>query len=64
MIAETIISLGKRLNLSTIAEGVETAAQEQAIMKMGCDEVQGFMYAKPMPAAELLRYLQQSAAKT
>ena len=59
VIAETIISLGKRLNLSTIAEGVETAAQEQAVKAMGCDEVQGFMYAKPMPAAELLLFFQQ-----
>ena len=60
VIAETIISLGKRLNLATIAEGVETLAQEQAVMAMGCDEVQGFMYAKPMPPAALLQYLQQS----
>lgn len=59
VIAETIISLGKRLNLSTIAEGVETKAQEQAVLAMGCDEVQGFMYAKPMPPAELLLFLQQ-----
>ena len=62
VIAETIISLGKRLNLSTIAEGVETAAQEQAIIAMGCDEVQGFRYAKPMPSTELLQFLQQSKA--
>lgn len=59
VIAETIINLGKRLNLATIAEGVETQAQEQAIVAMGCDEVQGFMYAKPMPPAELLTFLQQ-----
>ena len=59
VIAETIINLGKRLNLSTIAEGVETPLQEQAIKAMGCDEVQGFLYARPMPPAELLLFLQQ-----
>ncbi|MDP5136784.1 EAL domain-containing protein [Rheinheimera baltica] len=59
VIAETIISLGKRLHLSTIAEGVETKEQEQAVKAMGCDEVQGFMYAKPMPPDELLLFLQQ-----
>ncbi|MDP5144329.1 EAL domain-containing protein [Rheinheimera baltica] len=59
VIAETIISLGKRLQLSTIAEGVETKDQEQAVKAMGCDEVQGFMYAKPMPPDELLLFLQQ-----
>ncbi|HEY0921991.1 two-component system response regulator [Rheinheimera pacifica] len=62
VIAETIINLGKRLNLATIAEGVETQAQEQAIVAMGCDEVQGFMYARPMPPAELLTFLQQQKA--
>lgn len=59
VITETIINLGKRLQLFTIAEGVENKAQEQALKLMGCDEVQGFMYAKPMPPAELLHYLQQ-----
>lgn len=59
VIAETIINLGKRLNLATIAEGVEHLAQEQAIIAMGCDEVQGFLYAKPMPPSELLLFLQQ-----
>lgn len=62
VIAETIINLGKRLHLSTIAEGVENEAQELAVKAMGCDEVQGFMYAKPMPQAELLKYLQQASA--
>ncbi|MDX3773149.1 EAL domain-containing protein [Chromatiaceae bacterium AAb-1] len=59
VIAETIINLGKRLGLSTIAEGVENKAQEQAVTAMGCDEAQGFLYAKPMPPAELLRFLKQ-----
>lgn len=59
VIAETIISLGKRLHLSTIAEGVENKEQEQAVRAMGCEEVQGFLYAKPMPTAELLMFLQQ-----
>ncbi|WP_189431475.1 two-component system response regulator [Alishewanella longhuensis] len=58
LIAETIVSLGKRIGLSTIAEGVETAEQLAAIQKMGCDEVQGFLFAKPMPAAELKQFLQ------
>lgn len=58
-IAETIINLGKRLGLSTIAEGVETTAQERVIVGMDCDEVQGFLYAKPMAKAELLQFIQQ-----
>jgi EAL domain-containing protein (putative c-di-GMP-specific phosphodiesterase class I) len=42
--------------------GVEHLAQEQAIIAMGCDEVQGFMYAKPMPPSELLVFLRQQTA--
>lgn len=57
VIAETIVSLGKRLGLSTIAEGIETPEQAAAVKAMGCDEVQGFMYAKPMPTADLLAFI-------
>ena len=60
LIAETIVSLGKRIGLSTIAEGVETDAQLQAILAMGCDEVQGYLFAKPMPAPQLIEYLRQN----
>ena len=58
-IAETIVNLGKRLGLHTIAEGVETVAQERVILAMGCDEVQGFLYAKPMAKDELVAFIQQ-----
>lgn len=60
VIAETIINLGKKLGLATIAEGIETVAQADAVRAMGCDEVQGFLYAKPMPTAELLEFLRKS----
>ena len=53
VIAETIVNLGKRLGLTTIAEGIETSEQATSVKAMGCDEVQGFMYAKPMPTWEL-----------
>lgn len=59
VIAETIVRLGKRLGLQTIAEGIETKEQECALVAMGCEEVQGFLYAKPMPGNELLRFLER-----
>ena len=46
-----------QLGLSTIAEGVENQEQVDAVKAMGCDEVQGFLYAKPMPADALFAYL-------
>ncbi|MBQ4838153.1 GGDEF/EAL domain-containing response regulator [Pseudoalteromonas luteoviolacea] len=56
-IAELVISLGRHLGLKTIAEGVETQEQAQVLKKLGCDEVQGFLLAKPMPKNELLEFL-------
>lgn len=47
-IAKTIIRLGHSLNLNVIAEGVETAEQQAFLIEEDCDEVQGFLYAKPM----------------
>jgi EAL domain-containing protein (putative c-di-GMP-specific phosphodiesterase class I) len=38
-----------------VAEGVETAAQRDVLRRLGCDEVQGFLYARPLPADEVLR---------
>jgi diguanylate cyclase (GGDEF)-like protein len=56
-IVRTIIDLGRNLGKTTIAEGVETDAQLEALREMGVDQVQGFYIARPMPAeaaAELL----------
>jgi len=56
-IASLVISLGAKLGLKTIAEGVETQQQAQFLKDLGCDEVQGFMYAKPMPEHELVEFI-------
>ena len=56
-IAALVISLGAKLGLKTIAEGVETQEQAQFLKNLGCDEVQGFMYAKPMPENELIEFI-------
>lgn len=56
-IARTIIALGKSLNLETIAEGVETIEQQDFLVNEGCDLVQGFRYAKPMPVDQMLDYM-------
>ncbi len=57
LLADTIINLGKQLNLKVIAEGIEDADQEAHLMNLNCDEVQGFYYAKPMPSEEFLTFL-------
>ncbi|MEH2491140.1 bifunctional diguanylate cyclase/phosphodiesterase [Bradyrhizobium sp. AZCC 2230] len=64
-IAQAIISMGKALGMTVVAEGVENAEQEAFLRTHGCDEMQGFLIAKPLPAkqmAELLRPVELSVA--
>lgn len=51
-IASTIISIGQQLGHRVIAEGVETVSQLDFLRGAGCEEVQGFLYSKPLPAGE------------
>jgi EAL domain-containing protein (putative c-di-GMP-specific phosphodiesterase class I) len=60
-IAETIIDLGKKMNLRVIAEGIEEIEQQERLIELGCDEVQGFYYAKPMPKDEFLTFLKNNS---
>lgn len=52
-ILETSLDLGARLGLSTVAEGVETAEDLDLLRRLGCQEVQGYFIARPMPAARV-----------
>jgi EAL domain-containing protein (putative c-di-GMP-specific phosphodiesterase class I) len=61
VIAETIINLGQKMQLKVIAEGIEEIEQQERLIELGCDEVQGFYYAKPMPADEFINFLQQQS---
>lgn len=58
LIADTIIELGKKMGLKVIAEGIEDLYQQEYLKACGCDEVQGFYYAKPMPEDEFLAFLE------
>jgi len=54
-IALTIVQLGKDLGFEVVAEGVEKAAQVEALLAMGCGIFQGFLYSRPVPLAEFER---------
>lgn len=55
-VIEAIVALGKALQLEVVAEGVETEQQYAIVKRLGCDLVQGFYLAKPMPADKLLEW--------
>ena len=50
--------MGHGLGLKVVAEGIETEAIARRLREMGCDIAQGFLYAKPMPLAELEAWLE------
>jgi len=51
-IAKTIVELGRNLGLVVVGEGVETAAQAASLLRFGCHQAQGFLYAPALPAHE------------
>ena len=56
-IAESIISLAHKMNLSVIAEGIETKKQLEFIKEQKCDKAQGFYFSKPLPVEEVEKLL-------
>jgi EAL domain-containing protein (putative c-di-GMP-specific phosphodiesterase class I) len=54
-IVHAVVALGKTLGMKIIAEGVETLAQANFLRSAGCDDAQGFYYARPVDSEEVLR---------
>jgi diguanylate cyclase (GGDEF)-like protein len=64
-IAQAIINMGRALGMTIVAEGVETVEQETFLRAHGCDEMQGFLFSRPLPSeqmADLLRPVPQMVA--
>ncbi len=49
-IIDAVLSLGRSLGMEVVAEGIETVQQEQALLRLGCDYGQGFLYSRAVPA--------------
>ncbi|WP_051559929.1 EAL domain-containing protein [Marinobacterium jannaschii] len=61
-IATAVIVMGHSLGFTVIAEGVETSQQQGFLRDLGCDQGQGYLYSRPLPARELHGLLQRSMA--
>jgi len=61
VICNTIIAMAHNLGLRVIAEGVENVAQLEYLREQGCDQIQGFYFSKPLPAARLEEFVAQKA---
>ena len=56
--------MAKRLGISTVAEGVETAEDERLIQMIGCDAGQGYLYSRPVIAADFDdKYMKKSGSR-
>jgi diguanylate cyclase (GGDEF)-like protein len=60
-VVDAVVRLAHALGLRVVAEGVETVGQHNILMAMGCDELQGFFYAHPLPADTLLEWTRGNA---
>ena len=63
-ICAAIIALAQSMDLKVIAEGVETSEQLQHLRFLGCDEIQGYYFAKPMTGDKVTEFLTRYVKKT
>jgi len=63
-ICSAVVAMGHSLGLKVIAEGVETREQLAAIRDIGCDEVQGFLFSRPVPATQISEFVRSNLAGT
>lgn len=61
-IVSTIIDIAHSMNMCVVAEGIETQEQETLLTQMGCGVLQGFLYAKPLPAHKIYELIQTENA--
>ena len=54
-VVESVVDLADKLDMGTVAEGVETLVQVRFLKGIGCDAVQGYVFSKPVPFSEFER---------
>jgi diguanylate cyclase (GGDEF)-like protein len=63
-IVQAVVNIAAARNMTTTAEGVETAQQQHLLRLLGCSEMQGYLFSKPKPAAEIKQLLFSHARKS
>jgi EAL domain-containing protein (putative c-di-GMP-specific phosphodiesterase class I) len=61
-IVQAVVNIAKSRNITTTAEGVETEQQLEVLRTMGCNELQGYLFSRPVPVQELLHFFPSNAA--
>jgi EAL domain-containing protein (putative c-di-GMP-specific phosphodiesterase class I) len=63
-IVSAIVQMAHSVGFIAIAEGVETPAQQAFLCQQACDEVQGYLFSKPLPAEQIPDFIRKVAAST
>lgn len=61
-VLDAVLNLARKLNLNTVAEGVETEEQAAWLIKRGVTYMQGYLFSRPLPPTQLISFLQQQQA--
>lgn len=61
-LVESMISIGRHMKLTVVAEGVETESQRDKLTRMGCDHFQGFLFCRPLPESDFLTWLNSNSS--
>jgi len=61
-VLDVVLNLARKLNLKTVAEGVETEEQAAWLLKRGVTHMQGYLFSRPLPPDELIAWLQKRQA--
>ena len=62
-IVQAVVNIAAARDMMTLAEGVETSEQRESLRALGCSEMQGFLFSRPVPAGDILRLLQSVPSK-
>ncbi|HEY2630078.1 MAG TPA: EAL domain-containing protein, partial [Usitatibacter sp.] len=63
-IVTAIVAMSRSLDVEVVAEGIETEEQLEELKRLGCQRGQGYLLARPMTAAQVVRFLSRAAEKT